>query len=131
MSGADGQLDLGKHVLDKELLDCRGLRAGKVDDLLLELPDTGGDGAVGAPRVRAIISGPTALSRTMPRPVQWLARAVYRLLGLPDPKPVTIPWDRVIAIDVVVHLDIDRAHEGMMALADAVNRRYIRRLPGA
>jgi hypothetical protein len=32
---------------------------------------------------------------------------------------------------VVVHLDIDREREGVMALAEAVDRRYIGRLPGA
>jgi hypothetical protein len=131
MNRTDGQIDLGKHILDKELLDRRGLRVGKADDLLLVLPETDGDGIPGPPHVAAIISGPMALSRTMSRPVQWLARACYRLLGVSDPHPVEIAWERVTEIDVVVHLDIDRIHDGMMTVADAANRRYIGRLPGA
>ena len=31
-------MDLGKHVVDKELLDKEGWRAGKVDDLVIEIP---------------------------------------------------------------------------------------------
>jgi hypothetical protein len=124
-------MDLGKHVVDKELLDCHGLRAGKADDLLLEIAETGADGAVPFPVVKAIITGPMALSIDLPRPVQWLTRGIYRALGLARPDPITVGWEHVTAIDVVVHLDIDREREGVMALAEAVDRRYIGRLPGA
>lgn len=123
-------MDLGKHVVDKELLDCNGLRAGKADDVLLDMGEQD-DGTPAPPRVVAIISGPLALSRNLPRPVPTLARWTYRLLGVADPGPVTIPWARIIAIDVVVHLDIDRDAAGLTALAQAVARRFISRLPGA
>jgi hypothetical protein len=124
-------MDLGKHVVDKELLDCDGLRAGKVDDLLLEIEETGADTSVPAPVVKAIIAGPMALSIDLPRPVQWLTRLIYRALGLARPGPIAIAWEHVIAIDVVVHLDIHRARAGLTVLAEAVNRRFIGRLPGA
>lgn len=122
-------MDLGKHVVDKELMDRRERRAGKVDDLLLRVEPAAGEASSLA--VVAIISGPLALGRCLPGPVTWLARQVYRLLGLRDPRPVTVPWERVVKIDVVVHLDITREEAGMTALADAVNRRLIGRLPGA
>ena len=122
-------MDLGKHVMDKELLDRRGLRAGKVDDLVLELP--GAEDAPATPEVVAIVTGPLALSRSMSAPLRWLARQAYRLLGLADPRPLELPWGVVAAIDVVVHLDVDRDHAGVMALQQAVERRYIDRLPGA
>lgn len=124
-------MDLGKHVVDKELLDCDGLRAGKVDDLLLEIPEAGAGGGVAAPVVKAILTGPMALSADMPRMVSRLTRLLYRLLGLARPEPITIGWEHVITIDVVVHLDIDRERAGIMALAEAVDRRFIGRLPGA
>jgi hypothetical protein len=124
-------MDLGKHVVDKELLDCDGLRAGKADDLLLEIGEAGADGIVPFPVVTAILSGPMALSIDLPRPVQWLTRCIYRALGLARPEPITISWTHVTAIDVVVHLDIDRDREGLMAMAEAVDRRYIGRIPGA
>ncbi len=124
-------MDLGKHVVDNELLDRRGLRAGKVDDLLLEIPEPAADGALPEPRVVAIISGPLALSRNMPRWVFRLVRWLYHLAGVADPHPLETPWERVTAIDVTVHVDIDREHEEMMALQNAVNRRFLRRIPGA
>ena len=124
-------MDLGKHVLDKELLDRRGLRAGRVDDLILEIPD-GHDGAVlPEPEVAAIVSGPMALQPILSAPMRWLARHVYRLLGLKDPRPVEIPWSDVTKIDVAVHMDQDRDGSGMTALAKAVDRRFIGHVPGA
>ncbi len=107
------------------------MRAGKVDDLLLEIAEPGSDGALPEPRVAAIISGPLALSRNLPRWVAWLVRHVYHLLGVADPQPQETPWDTVTAIDVTVHLDLDRDHEEMMELHNAVSRRFIARIPGA
>lgn len=102
-----------------------------MDDLLLDLPEPSAAGSSPLPEVVAIICGPFALSQNLPRPLQWLARQVYGLLGLPDPRPVEIPWSRVAAIDVVVHADIDRGQTGLLALEQAVYRRWIGRLPGA
>ena len=124
-------MDLGKHVVDKEILDKHGRRLGKVDDLLLEAPEPAANGPSREPEVVAIITGPLALSEDLSRPVRWLTRHVYRLLGLADPRPAEIPWGAVVAIDVVVHVDLDRSAAGWSALADAVNRRFIERLPGA
>lgn len=121
-------MDLGERVLDKELVDRNGRRAGKVDDLVLEI------GALGSgelPRVVAIISGPMALARNLPRPLRRLAYVTYRLLGLAQPRPSEIPWNCVTEIDVVVHLEIPRDQTRYDDLADAVARRFIRRLPGS
>ncbi|HZB95151.1 MAG TPA: hypothetical protein VE268_04245 [Herpetosiphonaceae bacterium] len=122
-------MDLGKHVVDKELLDKEGWRAGKVDDLVIEIPDPSRDGS-SLPEVVAIMTGPLALSRNLPRPVYWLARHLYRLLGLADPRPVEIPWTKITEIDVVVHVDIQRDEVGLTAFANAVYWRFIARLPG-
>ena len=124
-------MDLGKHVLDKEIVDRQLRRAGRVDDLVLELAEPGPDSVLQEPEVTAIVCGPLALGRTLSPPVRWLARQLYRVLGLADPHPVEVPWSAVSAIDVVVHLDIDRDHHGMTALEAAVRRRYIGRLPGS
>lgn len=124
-------MDLGKHVLDKELIDRNGLRAGKVDDLLLELPASTGDAPLPEPEVVAIVTGPLALSRNLPRPFPWLARRLYQLLGVARPEPVEVPWSRVTHIDVIVHADLVREEAGLTALADAVARRVIDHLPGA
>jgi hypothetical protein len=128
-----GAMNLGVQVVDRGLLDCDGRHAGKVDDLILEFDEPSADQAeaCAGPRVVALVSGPTALSRNLSRPVQWLVRAIYRLLGVANPKPSEIAWENVKCIDVVVHLNVDREEAGWSAVGDAVNRRFIERLPWA
>jgi sporulation protein YlmC with PRC-barrel domain len=127
----DHAVELGKHVLDKELLDSAGHRAGKVDDLLLTFAEPDGQGTSAEPEVVAIVNGPLALAQNLPGWVQWLARQAYHLLGVAQPAPVEIPWSAVTAIDVVVHLSLPREQGGWHTLAEGVRRRYIDRLPGA
>lgn len=124
-------MELGKHVVGKGLLDRDGRRAGKVDDLLLEIPEPFTAGELPEPRVKAILTGPLALARDLPGWTQRAARWAYRLLGVDDPQPVEIPWERVAAIDVLVHVDLSRDEAGFQPLADAVRRRFIERIPGA
>ena len=128
-------MDLGKHVEDKELLDRNDRRAGKVDDLVLELPELedtdDADAFVAEPEVVAIITGPLAMARNLPALFFALAKGIYRLFGVRNPEPVEIPWECITAIDVVVHADIDRDELGLTCLADAVDRRLISRIPGA
>jgi hypothetical protein len=126
-------VDLGAQILDRGLLDNQGRYAGKADDLVFEFndPTDASGGECPGPVVVAIVSGPMALSRNMSRPVQWLARAVYRLLGLNNPKPSEVPWSDVASFDVVVHLSCDRIKTGWSPLGEAVDRRFIGRLPGS
>jgi hypothetical protein len=126
-------MNLGVQVVDRELLDRDGRHAGKVDDLILEFDTPGTDkaGPCAGPRVVALVSGPTALSRNFSRPVQRFVRAIYRLLGVTNPKPSEIAWENVKCIDVVVHLNVDREEAGWSAVGDAVNSRFIERLPRA
>ena len=122
-------MELGKRVVDKELIDQNGRRIGKVDDLLIALPDGLGGGR--PPQVAAIVTGPMALSRHLPRWWGWLARRVYRLLGVPDPQPIAIPWSAVDHIDVTIHVGVDRYFIGATRVADAAAQRYVARVPGA
>lgn len=124
-------MDLGKHVVDKEILDCEDYRMGRVDDLCLEIGDRQADGTLPLPRVVSIVSGPMALEPIVSAPTRWLARRLYALLGLRDPKPVEIPWSAVTAIGVVVQVDRKRDDRGAPSLAQAAERRFIRWIPGA
>jgi len=119
------RVELGKHVLDKEIVDADGLRCGKVDDLVLDVPDDGS-----GPTVRAILTGPLAFAGTLGAPAVRVARVLYRLVGLRAPKPVEIAWDHVAAIDVVVHLDLHTADTEVQTIADHA-RRLVARVPGA
>jgi hypothetical protein len=102
-----------------------------VDDLLLALPAEWPAEPNALPEVVAIVAGPLALEANLSRPLRAIARGLYRVLGLRDPRPVELPWSCVTHIDVLVHADFDRESSGAMALAEAVCRRFIARLPGA
>jgi sporulation protein YlmC with PRC-barrel domain len=123
-------MELGVWVVDRGLIDRNGRRAGVVDDLIIELPEPCGT-EPSLPRVVALQTGPMALSENLWLPLRSLARLIYRLLGLPDARPVEIGWEHVSAIDVVVHLDLTREEAGLEALAEAVRRRFIGRIPGS
>jgi sporulation protein YlmC with PRC-barrel domain len=121
------RIQLARQVLDKGVRDRSGLRGGKVDDLVLEIPDH--DIRV-PPRLRGLLTGPTAFAHTLPRPLPALTRSLYRRIGLRDPHPLEIDWRHVTRIGPTVDLDIDAAHSDIDQLADVV-RRVIRHLPGA
>src|SRR2546430_15430167 len=89
-------MQLAREVLDKEIVDCDGFKAGKVDDLLLEVR------AGEPPIVRAIVTQHGAVARqfggTITRLSGWLRR---RILGFePDVAPGEIPWARGTRIHV-------------------------------
>ena len=68
---ADEEIDLAYRLLDLDLLDCEERRCGKVDDLEL-------DGAPGeSTYVSAIITGPGALPRRLPRQLRGLGERVF------------------------------------------------------
>jgi sporulation protein YlmC with PRC-barrel domain len=118
-------MELGKHVLDKELLDRSRSRCGKVDDLVLEFPEENA-----RPIVTALVVGPLALAHRVGRPAVWLARVWYRFVRVPDPQPIEIPWAHVSAIDVTVHLDMES--EGIpLQLVARTARRIVSRIPGS
>src|SRR5689334_16748406 len=109
-------MQLARDVLDKEILDRNGLKAGKVDDLVLELREGG------PPVVRAIATQHGAAARLlgarMERLAGWLRRA---MLGMgPERGPVVIPWEAVSRIDVTVHVDLDRHAHGLLLAERAV-----------
>ncbi len=122
---SEARMELGKHVVDKELLDRNRARCGKVDDVVLEFPTENA-----RPIVTAVVVGPLALAFRVGRPAVWLARVWYRLIRVPDPHPVEIPWQHVSAIDVTVHLDIDKPGPPLQAMARTAGR-IIRRVPGS
>jgi sporulation protein YlmC with PRC-barrel domain len=116
---------LFRHVMDKELVDRAGFKAGKVDDIVLEMRS--GD----VPAVRAIVTSHGALIPILPpligRMVTWLER---QILGLGTFEPREVAWKHVSHIDVVVHLDLKREDAGLIHTQETIWRRYIQPLPG-
>jgi len=110
-------IDLGLHVVDRQLIDSEGRRCGKVDDLALE----GGAGEV--LEVVAILSGPGV----------WRARAglVGRLAAwIGGGGRVRIPWECVAEVRAHVKLR-KRAEELGLGRGDDRLRPLLEKIPGS
>jgi hypothetical protein len=112
-----GEIDIGLHVLDHQLLDKNGRRCGNVDDLAVE----GGPGE--KPEVVAILAGPG----------YWGQRAgwIGRLAGwIGGGGKVRVAWTEVEKIDSAVRLKRDATSLGLGAGDDRL-RPYLEKIPGA
>lgn len=126
----DRQIDLGKRVMDRLLLDRSGRLAGKVDDLIFEAPLDANGAVSDTPEVVAIMTGPLALASQW-RPWAAVARLGYRLLGMRHPQPVEIAWSRVERLGVAVHLSLGRDETPGLDEPERSAARLIERIPGS
>lgn len=90
----------------------------------------GGHSEIG-PVVKAIVTGPMAVSRYWPSPMRSLLRLAYRFLGVNRKSPSEIPWKSVASISVLVELQKIEDPTGADVLSEAVRRRFISRIPGS
>jgi hypothetical protein len=86
-------MQLGRQVLDQQLVDRNDVNMGKVDGLVLELREGG------PPRVAAILTGGHLLARRLhPRLETW-AKRLMQSWGPDQVEPLRIPWEKVAAAD--------------------------------
>jgi len=102
MAKAD-EIDLAYRVLDLDLVDCEGIRCGKVDDLEL----SGAPGELSY--VTAIQSGSGAFA---PRVVRPLRGILSRIFG---ETTISVPWHQVEAFDASVTLSESARELGLGA----------------
>jgi len=116
-------MEVGRQILDQQLVDKTGLGVGKVDGIMLELRN----GA--APRISAVLTGGHLFARRLhPRLERW-ARRLTRNWGPGKPEPLRIPCSKVMKIGVDVKVDIDAADA--MPWEHWVRDRIIGRIPGS
>jgi sporulation protein YlmC with PRC-barrel domain len=117
-------MDLVRDVLDKQLVDKKQRRLGKVDGLVLSL-------APGEPpRVAAIEVGPRVLARRLsPRVERWTVALASRL-GAPHDDPYRIPWSKVRDVGLDVEVDVPVAETPLYAWQRWLRRVFIGKLPG-
>ena len=110
-------IDLGLHLVDRQLLDSENRRCGNVDELALE----GGPGE--RLEVVAILSGPGTWRRRAGltgRFASWLGGGAI----------VRIPWQEVA--DVGAHVKLRKRAEALgLGRGDDRLRPYIEKIPGA
>jgi hypothetical protein len=118
-------VDLGRDVLDKQLVDRRRRLMGKADGIVLELRD----GA--PPRVLAIEQGGATMGRRVgPRMERWL-RALAQAFGITDGEPRRYPFTTIMDIDRDVRLDLDAEECGAWAWEGWLRDHVIARIPGS
>jgi sporulation protein YlmC with PRC-barrel domain len=114
-------MQLGKLVLDQQVIDSRGHPMGKVDGIVLELRE-------GAPtRVAFLVVGGTTLLWRIHR---GLARWAERRLG-GEGHVTRIPWDKVVKIGVEVKVDVEADRSPALHWERWVRDRIISRIPGS
>lgn len=109
-------IDLGRDVLDHQLVDREGRRCGKVDDLELE------GIADGEPCVAAILSGASA----------WRGRGRLGRLAafVGGGGLVRVPWSEVRTVRAGIHLRAE-ARDLRLCRGDDRARPWVERVPGS
>ena len=127
-AGPGRMIDAGLHLLDRQILDCDGNMAGKVDDLEFTFPEEGS----GLPIVAAIFAGPGALARRIGgRLGGWIESVHGRLHPHEDPGPARIPFGVVKHINNHVELSVPKEGLEVERFEAWVREKIIDRIPGA
>ena len=109
-------MDLIRDVLDNQLVDCHQRRMGKVDGIVVQIPDRG------QPKLAFLETGwITKARRLHPRLATWLSRWA---------KPYRIPWRSIVDIGVDVEIDLDAKGTPPLAVEQRL-RTLLKRIPGA
>jgi sporulation protein YlmC with PRC-barrel domain len=118
-------MELGRDILDQQVIDRKCELMGKVDGIVLELPDGK------APRVaRLVIGGGAAVRRLHPGFAAWLVRW-RRRWGPKNDLPLEVPWSKVMKIGVDVKVDLDAEGTPALAWEHWIRDHIIARIPGA
>jgi sporulation protein YlmC with PRC-barrel domain len=114
-------MQLGRAVLDQQVLDAEDRHMGKVDGIILAW-HTGERARVSA----LVIGGTTLLWRLHPRLAAWAER---RRGG--EGHVTRVPWRSVLTIGVDVKVDIASEPSPALHWEHWVRDRILRRIPGA
>ena len=114
------------EVLDELLQDVKGVKAGRVDGIVLELRD-------GKPPKLAYVevSPITMLSRFSRRFARWYAVRIDRRLGPGRGVAFRVPWTRLFRDGATLRTDFDVRSTPIMALEDWLDRHVLSHIPGA
>jgi len=119
------EIRLVRDVLDQQLLDREGRKAGKVDGIVIEIAEDG------SARVLYLETGTAVLARRISvRLAEWYERLRRRFVARPAP-PFRVSWKKVRHIDVSVHVDIDAAGSDAYRLERWLSESAIGRIPGS
>ncbi len=115
-------MKLVRDVLDKQIRGRDGEKLGKVDGIILELRE--GE----PPRVAYLELGSATMARRISRRLERWAIVLNRKLGVRRPR-YRIAFDRVLAYEVDVKVDIDTRTSPAFAWERWFRDHIIRRIP--
>lgn len=119
------KIQIIRDVLDKKLLDRDGHRMGRVDGLVMRVPDHG------QPRVTHIAIGGAVLASRVGSRTAVVTRWIATRWGPKRLAPIRIPWSAVMTAGRDIRVDADCEESGARAWELWAEKHIIDRIPGA
>ncbi|MEU7959132.1 hypothetical protein [Micromonospora humida] len=119
------RVQLGRQVLDRQIVDADGLLLGKVDDVEFAVDERG------VPYVAYLLTGQGALGRRIGGRVGRLLVALADRFAEEASAPLRIPFGRVARIDSAVRLRARADELPRPPVETWLRRHLIDRIPGA
>ncbi len=110
-------------VLDKQIVDAKKVKLGKVDGLVIVLREGK------PPRVAFVESGTAVVARRLGRWCERLVLALNRRLGVRAEPRYRIPWSKVTEVDIEVTVDVDE--HPLLAWEEWLREHIVGRIPFA
>jgi hypothetical protein len=126
MAANANTLYLMRDVLDKLLLDRKGIPLGRADGILLSMR-----GERSRPEIVQIEVGLPTLARRLGRPWGSIASAVSKAFGIRWRRSVRVPWSKVRRVAKEVTLDLAAENSPLLVRERWLRDHIIRRLPGS
>lgn len=117
-------MDVFRDILDKQLLDRKGIKMGKVDGLVMTMSPRA------RPRIAFIEMGSITLARRLgPRTARLVARLGALFGGDPTPQPFRVASDKIRNIGVDIELTIDIESTPLNIWHERLRRHILNRMP--
>ena len=117
-------MDVFRDILDKQLLDRKGIKMGKVDGLVMTMSPRA------RPRITFIEMGSITLARRLgPRTARLVARLGALFGGDPTRQPFRVASDKIRNIGVNIELTIDIESTPLNIWHERLRRHILNRMP--
>lgn len=116
---------LGRDVLDKQVVDRRQARIGKVDGIVLTAAD---DGRL---KIAFIEMGtPTLVRRLSRRLYAWMLASSQRAQAGDGWRPYRIPWSKITDVGVDIEADVDNSETPLERAQEWLRQHIFSHIPG-